>query len=892
VTSKAVLEKCRAEGLDIKNHMTTLSAGQEATVREWFTEGQNVSAIEVTEHVDLEAEKARARRSRRRRGARESEAETEVGVEVAEEAPAEAEGEPVPEGAAPVAPAVAVEAVAEPAVVESPAEAAPVAAAEAPPAEAAPPAEKPPAAAAAPPAEQPQVEKPPEPEEAKPPRRTIKPAGPQVVPKPAKLQGPRVVRVVAPDILGPRPPPRRRPLIPVGAGPTAVGAGRGKKPAGPEEEEGEGRKKGKRRSPRRRGGGRSADSGEKLHEWRQQDLAERSERLAAAAGGGLRRHRAAFGRRAGPTQPTIPTGRVEVDEPITIKGLSAATGLKASEIIRKLMGIGTIATVNQVLATETAETVMLEFGVELAVRKARTASQEALEQFAAREPGPTSPRAPVVTFLGHVDHGKTSLLDRIRHTAVAAGEAGGITQHMGAYRYDIAGRHVVFLDTPGHEAFTAMRARGANMTDVVVLVVAADDGVMPQTVEALNHALAAKVPIVVALNKIDLPGANPTRVLGQLSEQGLQPREWGGQVEVVRTSAVTGEGIDNLVEILSLEAELLELKAETDAPASGFVIEGEMDPGRGALARLLVLNGTLKVGDVLLAGRGYGTVRQVVDDKGRSVESTGPATPAEVAGLDAVPEAGDRFYVLSGLDRARQAAEERRRQARAEQLAVGPRLTVENLLSRIESGQANEVPLIIKADVQGSIEALVGSLMKLGTHEVKVNVLHAAVGGIGTGDVTLAEAAGAIIIGFNAVPDAAARQLADAKGVDIRLYRVIYDVIDDVRGILEEGLAPEVREETLGRAEVRQVFRISRVGTIAGCHVTDGVVSRNALVRITRSNIVIADDRSLDSLKRFKDDVREVRAGMECGLKVAGYDDVKEGDVLEFYRKVEVARKL
>jgi translation initiation factor IF-2 len=583
---------------------------------------------------------------------------------------------------------------------------------------------------------------------------------------------------------------------------------------------------------------------------------------------------------------------VEIDEPISVKSLSAATGLKAAEIIRKLMETGTLVTANQNLSIALAEMAVADYDIELDIRRERTAEMELAEQIEARQTGEMVMRAPVVTFLGHVDHGKTSLLDRIRHTAVAGGEAGGITQHIGSYRYDIGDKHVVFLDTPGHEAFTAMRARGANMTDVVVLVVAADDGVMPQTAEAINHAKAANVPIVVALNKVDLPSANIQRAMAQLAERGLNPRQWGGNVEVIQTSATTGKGIDDLVEVLSLEAELLELKAEIGAPASGFVIESEIDPARGPLARLLVRNGTLKVGDIVLAGQSHGRVRQLIDDKGKDILSAGPSTPVEVAGMDGVAEAGDKFYVVADLDQARTAAEDRRQRTRTRQLAAGPKATLESLLSKIEQGKTSEVPLIIKADVQGSIEALTGSLEKLSTTEAKVNILHAAVGGITTGDVTLAEASAALIIGFNAVPDSSARQLAEEKGVDIRVYRVIYDIVDDVHKALEEGLTPEIREETLGRAEVRQVFKVSRVGTIAGCHVLDGVVNRNARVRVIRNNIVVMDERTLESLKRFKDDVREVRSGMECGLKIAGFDDIKEGDTLEFYKTVEVARSL
>jgi len=430
------------------------------------------------------------------------------------------------------------------------------------------------------------------------------------------------------------------------------------------------------------------------------------------------------------------------------------------------------------------------------------------------------------------------------------------------------------------------------MTDVCVLVVAADDGVMPQTVEAIAHARAAGVPIVVALNKIDLPNANVQRVLGQLAEQDLQPREWGGDVEVIHTSAETGEGMEELVETLSLEAELLELGAEPTAPASGYVIEAEIAPGRGIVARLLVLDGALKVGDAVLAGGGFGRVRQMTDSYGQAVSEVGPATPVEAAGLNELPQAGDRFYVVEDLDRARDVAEERRLEARAEVLSVAEPVTLDTLFSRIEAGQVNEVKLILKADVQGSVEALRGALEKLSGEEVRVNILHAAVGGISTGDVRLAEASEAIIIGFHVTPHAAARSLAEEGRVDIRLYRVIYNVVEDIHKVLEEGLAPEIREETLGRAEVRQVFRISRVGTVAGCYLTDGRVARNVLVRVIRDNVVLADERTIESLRRFKDDVREVRSGMECGLKLAGYDDIKEGDELEFYQHVEVERKL
>ncbi|MHC4562640.1 MAG: translation initiation factor IF-2 [Planctomycetota bacterium] len=894
VTSKVVLTKCRAEGLEIKNHMSTVSAGLEATIREWFSEGGEAhTAVETSEHIDLKKARKEAKKVRRRRKKAEAPAEEavegpapEAGAAVAQASEAAEVVEPAAaETAAAGAPAAAEEAAVE-AVAEAPVEAAEAALGAKPEA-------KPEQAKKAKKAKKPKKEEaaPSEPEE-------VGPAGPQVVPKPAELKGPRIIRYEEPEPDWQRRPRRRPPPAAAGPQPTGPPPRRGRrgeilepiddrKPGGKPG----GKQPTKRRSPRRKGG-RSADSGDRVREWRNADLAERNQRLAAAAGGGLRRHRAPVGRRSGEAGPAVKAGPVEIEEPITIKDLSAATGLKATAIIRKMMELGTMATVNQTISADLAEAAVVDFGIELIVKRAQSDEEHMLEVLEQREKGDMTSRAPVVTFLGHVDHGKTSLLDRIRETTIADGEAGGITQHIGAYRYDLEDKHVVFLDTPGHEAFTAMRARGANMTDVVVLVVAADDGVMPQTAEAISHAKAAEVPIVVALNKIDLPNANVQRVLGQLAEYDLQPREWGGSTEVIQTSATAGEGIDALVETLSLEAELLELEAEHDAPASGYVIESEMDPGRGAVARLLVLDGTLKVGDVAVAGRGFGRVRAMMDSHGQSTNEASPATPVEVAGLDEVPEAGDRFYVVSSLDKARTVAQERREQARSRSLSTGPQVSLENLFSQIEAGRVSEVRLIVKADVQGSLEALIGSLNKLTTDEVRVNILHSAVGGISAGDVALAEASNAIIIGFNVVPAAPARREAEDKGVDIRQYRVIYDLIEDITGVLEQGLAPEVREESLGRAEVRQVFKVSRVGTIAGCYVTDGKVTRNALVRIIRNNVVLEDSRALDSLKRFKDDAREVRNGMECGLKITGYDDVKEGDELEFYQRIEVERKL
>ena len=867
VTSKLMLGKCRAEGLDVKNHMSTVSAGLAATIHEWFSNMSTVgSAVETTDHVDLEkahadAKKVRQRQKKTKAPAEEPAAELQAEVQEPDEEHPPAQ--------------VAVEA-------QPPAETA--------------------GAEVASQADEAQGEKPPvgepklpkkEKKKAEKPRKPIKAAGPQVVPHPPTLKGPRVIRIEKPETI--QHTRRRPPLLDTQATslPTP-GQKRGK--SVPVDEGESGSKEASRRSPRRRGGrtANGAKTEQKRPTFRDQDLQERSASLAAAVGGGMRRHRASGGKRSSQVQagPTVKTGKVRVEEPLTIKNLSTATGIRSSALIKKLMEMGVLATVNQIIGRETAESVLIDFDIELEVQRAKSAEEVLIEQLQDRPKGETTQRAPVVVFLGHVDHGKTSLLDYIRKTTVTSGEDGGITQHIGAYRYDLEDKHVIFLDTPGHEAFTAMRARGANMTDVVVLVVAADDGVMPQTIEAINHAKAAKVPIVVALNKIDVPNANPTRALGQLAEQDLRPREWGGQTEVIQTSAVTGEGIDTLVETLSLEAELLELQAETDAPASGYIIEAEMNPRLGAVARLLILSGTLRVGEVLLAGKGYGRVRQMTNSNGKAITEAPPATPVEVSGLNEVPEAGDRFFVVDDIEQARNIAEDRRHRARTESLATGQQVTLENLFSKIEADQVTEIRLIVKADMQGSVEALLGSLNKLSTDEIRVNILHSAVGGVSTGDVALAEASNAIILGFNVVADPSTRQEAEAKGIDIRLYRVIYDIIEDISKTLEEGLAPEVRLEVLGQAEVRQTFKISRVGTIAGCYVTSGVVQRGASVRIIRDTVVIEDERQLESLKRFKDDAREVRADMECGLKIAGYDDIKEGDVLEFYRRIEVARKL
>jgi translation initiation factor IF-2 len=584
---------------------------------------------------------------------------------------------------------------------------------------------------------------------------------------------------------------------------------------------------------------------------------------------------------------------ITVPETITVADLAHKMSLKAAEVIKVLMKLGTMATINQVLDQDTAMIVVEELG-----HVAKRAKLDEPDAFLAeqQQASPTEfklePRAPVVTVMGHVDHGKTSLLDAIRRTRVASGEAGGITQHIGAYHVNTPKGMVTFLDTPGHEAFTAMRARGAKVTDAVVLVVAADDGVMPQTIEAINHAKAAKVPIVVAINKIDKPEANPDRVKQDLATKEVVPEEWGGDTMFVEVSAKTGKGIDALLERILLQAEVLELRAARDAPAKGVVVESRLDKGQGPVATVLVQSGTLKRGDVVLAGAVFGRVRAMLDENGASLESAGPSIPVEILGLSDVPAAGSEVLVLGDERKAREIALFRQGKFRDVKLAKQQSAKLENIFEQMGEGQAKTLSLIIKADVQGSYEGLAHALSRLSTDEVKVNIVHAAVGGITESDVNLALASKAVIIGFNARADAAARKLAENSGVDIRYYNVIYEAVDDVKAALSGLLAPERKENVLGLVEVRQIFKISKVGTVAGCYVSEGLVRRSgAKVRVLRDNVVVHDGE-LDSLKRFKDDVREVKAGFECGLSLKNFDDLKVGDQLEVYEVVEVARTL
>ena len=581
---------------------------------------------------------------------------------------------------------------------------------------------------------------------------------------------------------------------------------------------------------------------------------------------------------------------VHVPETITVAELAHKMSVKASEVIKHLMKLGQMCTINQVLDQETAMILVEEMG-----HKAFAAELDDPEALLAdvgeHAHFETKPRAPVVTVMGHVDHGKTSLLDYIRRAKVASGEAGGITQHIGAYHVDTPRGMITFLDTPGHEAFTAMRARGAKATDIVILVVAADDGVMPQTKEAIAHAKAAGVPLVVAINKVDKPGGNVDRVTQELVAEQVVPEEYGGESPFVPVSAKTGQGIDDLLEQVLLQAEVLELTAPVEAPARGLVVEARLDKGRGPVATILVQSGTLRRGDVILAGSSYGRVRAMLDENGKAIAEAGPSIPVEIQGLTEVPVAGEEVVVMADERKAREIGLFRQGKFRDVKLAKQQAAKLENMFDQMAEGEVKNLPLIIKTDVQGSQEALVGSLQKLSTSEVRVQVVHAAVGGITESDVNLAVASKAVIIGFNARADAQARKLAESNGVDIRYYNIIYDAIDEIKSALSGMLAPEKRETVIGQVEIRQVILVSKVGAIAGCLVTDGVVKRASSVRLLRNNIVVWSGE-IDSLKRFKDDAKEVRAGLECGLSLKNYNDIQVGDTLEVFEVQEIARTL
>jgi translation initiation factor IF-2 len=582
---------------------------------------------------------------------------------------------------------------------------------------------------------------------------------------------------------------------------------------------------------------------------------------------------------------------VHVPETISVADLAHKMSIKASEVIKQLMKLGQMVTINQQLDQETAMILVEEMGHKAFAAKLDDPDAFLEEEGGAEQQHEALPRAPVVTVMGHVDHGKTSLLDYIRRARVAAGEAGGITQHIGAYHVETPRGMITFLDTPGHAAFTAMRARGATATDIVILVVAADDGVMPQTKEAIDHAKAAGVPVVVAMNKIDKPGANLERLKGELVALGVVPEDFGGDTPFVPVSAKTGEGVDALLEQVLLQAEVLELKAPVASMAKGLVIEAKLDKGRGPVATILVQSGTLKRGDVVLAGSTYGRVRAMLDEDGKATAEAGPSIPVEIQGLTEVPQAGDEFMVLSDERRAREIATFRSGKYRDVKLSRQQAAKLENMFSDMAAGDVQTLGIIIKSDVQGSQEALASSLLKLSTPEVKVQIVHAAVGGISESDVNLAIASKAVIIGFNVRADAGARKLAEGNGVDLRYYNIIYDAVDEIKAAMTGMLAPEQREEIIGTAEIRTVFVATKIGTIAGCMITSGSVNRSARFRLLRENVVIYTGE-IDTLKRMKDDVREVKEGFECGIKLKNYSDIKEGDQLEFFEIKEVARTL
>ena len=589
-----------------------------------------------------------------------------------------------------------------------------------------------------------------------------------------------------------------------------------------------------------------------------------------------------------PTEKVVQ--EVMVPETITVAELAQKLSIKSIEVIKVLMNLGSMVTINQMLDQETAMIAVEELGHIAKPAKADDPGAY-LDETDEHKNAPLEPRAPVVTVMGHVDHGKTSLLDYIRRTRVASGEAGGITQHIGAYHVDTPRGMITFLDTPGHEAFTAMRARGAKVTDIVILVVAADDGVMPQTIEAIHHAKAAGVPIVVAVTKIDKPEANSERVKQELVAQQVVPEDWGGDTMFVEVSAKSGQGIDSLLEGVLLQAEVLELKAPKESNAKGIVIEARLDRGKGPVATILVQSGTLKRGDTVLVGAVFGRVRAMLDETGKAINEAGPSIPVEIQGLSEVPIAGEDVIVLSDEKKAREIALFRQGKFRDVKLAKQQSAKLENMLEQMAEGEVRSLALIVKADVQGSCEAIANSLQKLSTGEVKVNIIHSAVGAISESDINLALASKAVVIGFNTRADSTARKLAESSGVDVRYYNIIYEMVDEIKAALSGMLAPEKRESILGMVEIRQVFVISKIGTVAGCYVTEGLIKRNSQIRVLRNNVVIHTGE-LDSLKRFKDDAKEVKSNFECGLSLRGFNDLQVGDMLEAFEIIEVARAL
>ena len=721
-------------------------------------------------------------------------------------------------------------------------------------------------------AEAPSTE-PPGPEPAAPteaPARPARPTAPRIDPAAPSLDdGMRRVQVVGKiDLKKAEPPPRPARPAP-GPGPAPVGEG------APRSDDGPRRRKGKKviRKP-----GQFDPFGE---------------RMGGRMGRKPQKKRAAPGKEQKRTEITTPSARkrqVRISEGITVGDLAKAMGLKASEVIKKLMEMGVMATMNHFLDADHATLVASEF--DYTVENVAFDAEKEIEGTEAEEvKGEPTQRDPVVTVMGHVDHGKTSLLDYIRNAKVADGEAGGITQHMGAYTATVGGRRIAFLDTPGHEAFTSMRSRGAKVTDIVILVVAADDGVMPQTIEAINHSRAAEVPILVAVNKIDRPDADLEKVKQGLSDHGLVPEDWGGDTTFSPVSAKTGEGIDHLLDMVLLQADLMELKANPEIRARGSVVEAKLDRGRGPVATVLVQEGTLRAGDPFVVGLQHGRLRAMLDWQGKRLKDAGPSTPVEILGLSGVPSAGDSFAVVADEATARQVADHRTDKQRQAELSKPTKVSLDDLYKQLESANMKELRVVLKVDVQGSVDALAEAFARLANDEVQVSIIHSSVGGITESDVLLASASNAVIIGFNVRPEAKAAALAEREGVDLRLYTIIYDAINQVREALEGMLEPTLRERTVGRAEVRQVFGVSGAGVIAGSAVSDGKILRGALARLLRDHAVVHEGK-VGSLRRFKDDVREVAQGYECGIGLEGFNDLKPGDVIEVYELEEVARKI
>ena len=905
--SKVLLKLAKEIGLGVKNHSSNLEVGQVAILKAAYKEEFGDTATAEEEAPPAEEPKAKPRRRRRKKPAAADETPTEEPATVGVAAEMEAEAEVESDVDVDVEPAfvaeVEVESSAEPEAVEEPAEPMVVEAeSEAPQDDA---------------TDDSVAEPAPEPVRPAARRRddpglvsdpTIKPAAstgkPPQTPTPRKRSGARILgRIELPAEEKNRARERAAPADPtqfVDPSMPPSARGRGHDPASPETRE---------MDRRRQQHGRPKEDSLGWNPDDEDDPLLQGIRVRNAQMGP---HTRRPPRRVGPRRstrrqaPALPTGPIDVVCPISVRDLSQVLGVKVTDILRSLLSSGTQAHANMALEEDLVLEIATALNREVNLSSSKGKEDEFLEEVeamekelaAGKEGAPIGDsRAPVVAFLGHVDHGKTSLLDYIRKTEVAAGEAGGITQSMRAYSVSSpGGGSITFLDTPGHKAFTEMRARGAHVTDIVVLVVAADDGVMPQTAEAIQHALAAEVPIVVAVNKVDRVEANVDRVLQQLAQENVLVEGWGGEVQYAPVSAITGDGIDDLLEKISLQAEVMELTADPSRSAKGTVLEARKDDTLGAVATALVQEGTLRTGDVLLSGTAYGRIRKLIDDQGRSIEEAGPSMPVNIIGLNAAPNASDSFYVVESQKKAREVAEERAHAERQERVAAagptgGGQITLENLFAAHEAGKVEEMKIVLRCDVKGSLEVVRRSLQELEQKEVKVKIIREALGGITEDDVVLAVASQAIVVGFNVIADDKARAVADDKGVDVRTYQVIYELIDDVKAAMEGLLSPIKKENVVGHVEIREVFKVSRLGNIAGCRVQDGVIRRNSTVRLTRDGRILHTG-TLESLRRIKDDVREVKEGLECGLRLSGYDDIKVGDIIEVIEVAEERRTL